>query len=323
MANLLRFLRSLFHWVLAFIFGVFHRILRTLWMRTPPAFLKDWPQQLPAWPPGVPKPPEFDLTVVRGTLNGILLRFTIDSGQLAPLLPKGVMLPLGASNPNYQHPINFAFGFQEDVHPCGLGFLPGSNYLEFVIGVPNLYLDPPTKNGFRGPVAVLARLNLNQILPVILGIAIGLPKRLSRVHTTPSTFQIRRLIESTEVSAGIIEGVYPKVNVDRSIVYQNYKDTFAQPCVTRDIFGNLVMINFHWYFEAAVAEEIHADLIIQTGIGKGTYKYTASSEIVGAQTAGAWRVRVPWIMHFPVRASNWTPLLPLSPPKSESTSAAV
>lgn len=322
MANLLRFLRSLFHWVLAFIFGVLHRILRILWMRSPPPFLNNWPQELPPWPPGVPRPPDFDLTVVRGTLNGILLRFTIDSGELVPLLPEGVKLPIGASSPGYKHPINFAFGFQEDVHPCGLGFLPGSNYLEFVIGVPNLYLEKP-ENGFNGPVAVLARLNLNQVLPVILGIAIGLPKRLSRVHTTPGAFQIRRLIESTEVSAGVIKGVVPKVDPNRSPVFEDIKSTFSQPCAARDIFGHLVMLEFHWYFEAAAVEEIHADLIIHTGIGRGIYKYTAASEIVGAQTAGAWRIRVPWIMHFPVRASKWTPLQPLSPPKTESTSAGV
>jgi hypothetical protein len=292
----LAFLLKLIYWVLSALSALIRRLWHLLRVPPPPAFFRDWQDTLPmlpiSLPPGPPTPPPFDPGEAIGTFIGAIMRVRVPREAVTPMLPRGVILPIEAAQAGYLHPVNLAFGFQRDVHPDGLGWLPASNYLEFVLGVPNLYLAEPHE-GFRGPVSVLARLDLNRILPVILGRLLGLPKKLARIHTSEFSFRILSFLGDTLWVNGSFQ---PSGRIGQPGTFPDFADiirTFAQPCASRTPDGDLVFSRYDWFWDLGIAQETGADITIDTGWGQGHYVHQGT---VSEECPGAWRLRVPWTL---------------------------
>jgi hypothetical protein len=291
----LHWLLKIIHRVLHFVAAILHRLFGAFWMKTPPPLVRDWstnPPDLGPPPVGAPHPPEFDPAEVYGNFLGTIMRIEVPTKWVQPLLPNGVIMPARASAAGYLHGVNLAFGFQSNVHPDGLNFLPGCNYMEFVLGIPNVYLEQPI-NGFKGPCAVLTRLELNQLLPVILGRALGLPKFLSRIMTTENSFRVVSFWRSILWINGVFN---PHGTVCRPAALPNFSDiisTFSQPGVSHAPGLGLIFSQYKWYWDLGIGQETEAIVNIHEGWGGG--RYTRQNGI-GENCPGAWRVKVPWTM---------------------------
>ena len=68
--------------------------------------------------------------------------------------------------------------------------------------------------------------------------------------------------------------------------------TFAQPIVSRSIFGTLAFTRFTWMWDQGLAQEVNCDLTIARGLGQGRYVFP-SPEPASASCSGAWQIRVP------------------------------
>ncbi|MCW5978361.1 MAG: hypothetical protein KIT09_09805 [Bryobacteraceae bacterium] len=303
--------RRAVHWWLSAIAGyvrlVVRRIIGTLHMGKRPALFRDWQSDRTAPiasvsppPQGAPAPPRFDPVEAEGTFIGSILLVSMPPGDIAPLLPAGVTLPPEAAQPSYRHPVNLAVGFQRDVHPDGLDLLPGSNYLECVIGVPDLYLSRP-RDGFSGPCATLGRLGLNQLLPVILGRVLGMPKVLARIHTTEDSFAIKALLSPARLAQGRFEPFGAIHQPAEAPEFADIVRAFTQPVVSRSIFGGLTFTKFVWYWDMGELQKVEADVRLEGSWGDGHFVRGASAQ---SNCQGAWRVRVPWTMQAFARPSQ-------------------
>jgi hypothetical protein len=70
--------------------------------------------------------------------------------------------------------------------------------------------------------------------------------------------------------------------------------TFAQPIVSRSIFGTLAFTRFTWQWDQGLAQEATCDLTIDQGLGQGRYVYPPAG--APSLCTGAWQIRVPWTM---------------------------
>jgi hypothetical protein len=263
-------------------------------MPLPPEFFRDFQQdpQKTGSGLGLPEPPKFAPGEAKGCFIGAIMRIMVPASFVTPLLPQGVIMPVEAAEPGYLHGVNLAFGFQRDVHPDGLDWLPGCNYMEFVLGVPNVYLSQPV-NGFRGPCAVLTRLELNQLLPVILGRTLGLPKRLARVETTEYSFRILSFLGNQLFIEGSFEP-YGDVVAPASLDgFNDIISTFSQPGVSHVPGLGLVFSQYRWFWDLGVGQLTNGNISIDEGWGGGDYGRRGN---VGHNCPGAWRVHVPWTM---------------------------
>jgi len=272
--------------------SVVRRIVRAVWMFTPPAFCKDW-QVWPPAPIAVPSAGRTRSRNVDGDLLGLLIATSIPAGAIVPVLPRGVVLPpgVGANDP---YPISIAFGYQHDVRSELFPSLPGSNYLEFAVGVSGLRLAAPI-NGFSGPCAILGRLDLNELLPIVLGRLLGLQKVLRVANTEENAFDLRSFWRKSMVAAGSLTRVGEPVRASDCAGLAPLMATFDQPVVSRSITGALAFTGFTWHWDRGLAQPVRCRTEIVQGFAQGLYVYPPEP---GAGTActGAWQIRVPWTM---------------------------
>jgi hypothetical protein len=280
--------------------GVWHWISTPLSMRKAPDFCKDW-QGLPTVPPpGAGPSPAPPIDAVQGGLLGMLLAATIPAGAITPELPRGVVLPAGVK-PTDLYPISIAFGLQHHVGLARFPLLPVDDYLEFAIGIADLQLAEPI-DGFIGPCAILGRLDLNQLLPIILGRLLGLQKVLRLVKTDQAAFDLRSFWQRSTVAFGGLQRPEPRPALDAPDLAPLIR-TFAQPIVSRSLFGTLAFTRFNWQWEQGLAGQTTCDLTIDQGVGRGRYVYPPDQS--SALCTGAWQIRVPWTMEAFQRPSSF------------------
>lgn len=269
------------------------RLVPALWMFRRPAFLREWPEHppLPAADPPAP-PAGGSFLDVLGTFTGLLLAGSVDTRDVAAVLPKGVVLPDDAGS---RTPITLAFGYQHDVHPRGLSWLPGSSYLELVAGVSGLRLVSAAGGG--GPCAVLGRLCLNQLLPTILGRFMGLPKVLARATTTDRAFRIRALLSDEILASGELSPTGAVRRPEDAPGFAPVIASFAERAVSRSLFGTLLGADFEWHWNQGVLQEVAGRIELSSGFAGGCF----DPGRVPPTATGAWRVRVPWTMRLPRR----------------------
>jgi hypothetical protein len=272
--------------------SIVQRILRSVWMFKPPNFCKDWQ----VWPPAPAKVPAAGVSrsrAVDGDLLGLLIATSIPAGAIVPVLPRGVVLPPGVG-PNDPYPISIAFGFQHDVRSELFPSLPGADYLEFAVGVSGLQLATPV-DGFSGPCAILGRLDLNELLPIVLGRLLGLQKVLRVANTDDNAFDLRSFWRRSMVSFGSLDRMDEPMRASDCAGLAPLIRTFDQPVVSRSITGALAFTGFTWHWDRGLAQPVRCRTEIVQGFAKGLYVYPPEAG-AGAACTGAWQIRVPWTM---------------------------
>jgi hypothetical protein len=172
-------------------------------------------------------------------------------------------------------------------------WLPSSSYLEFAVGVADLELERPIK-GFSGPIGILGRLDLNSILPLVLGRLLGLQKVLRLARTGENEFGLRTFWGGQTVAFGSMNRFDHPVRASDCSELAPLIRTFNQPLASRSIFGTLVFTRFVWHWDQGLAQPVSCDLTIARGLGVGRY---AIPEAPGTcHCTGAWQVRIPWTM---------------------------
>ena len=280
-------------------------------MVTPPAFCRDWQTEPPVPPRSSGPPPAPPPNAVEGTLIGLLISTSVPAGQIVPVLPRGLSLPSGVA-PTDEYPVSIACGFQDRVKPARFPWMPGADYIEFAVGVSDLVLVEPI-DGFTGPCAILGRLDLNELLPIVLGRLMGLQKVLRLASTTERAFSLQSFWRRSPVAAGSLQLVDQPVRASDCRELAPLVRTFDQPVVSRSIFGTLAFTRFTWHWDQGCVQPVACDLTIDEGLGRGRYVHPAS----GADTrpcAGVWQLSVPWTMEafqkpggFTARASSSRP----------------
>jgi hypothetical protein len=295
-------LHVLLHWLHDLLIAgtaVLRWIATPFWMRKLPPFCKDWGILPLSPPPAGGSPPPLD--AVDGGLLGIIVAATIPAHAILPVLPRGVVFPAGVKLTD-PYPISIAFGLQHHVGLARYPKLPGANYLEFAVGVADLRLQDPI-DGFSGPCGILGRLDLNELLPIVLGRLLGLQKVLRLVRTDEDAFGVRSFWFRSTVAYGALHqkndphsalsvpGLAPMIR------------TFAQPIVSRSMFGTLAFTRFNWHWDRGLARETPCDLTIDEGLAQGHYAY--SPDRPSPNCSGAWQIRVPWTMEAFQSPSNF------------------
>jgi hypothetical protein len=255
-----------------------------------PLWCKDW-QGLPAILSNGPQP-KLPLLAVNGVLLGMLLATEVPAGEIAKVLPRGLRLPAGVQ-PADPYPVSIAFGHQHDVHMAHAAWLPGSSYFEFAVGVSDLELEKPIR-GFTGPVAILGRLDLNAIFPIILGRLLGLQKVLRRARTDQNAFGLRTFWRGETVAYGSMDRTGERrLATDFADLRPMFR-TFEQPLASRTIIGTLTFTRFVWHWDQGYAQPITCELGIDKGLGCAVYAMPAGAN--GVKCTGAWQIKVPWTM---------------------------
>jgi hypothetical protein len=223
-----------------------------------------------------------------------MMRVTMPSEGIEPTLPRGVVLPAEASKPGYRHPVNIAFGYQRNIHATGLGLLPGFNYMELVIAIPDLCLSPAVDH-FSGPCSTFLRLDLNELVPIILGRVVGWPKMLRRIQTDANSFRIINFWLNSLLVSGTFQPFGKIGHPGQFSAFADIMRTFAQPVVSHSILGHLMFNRLTWHWDRVVLQEVDADLSVRAGFGVGHYVRTRGAN---DKCQGAWRVLSPWNLSF-------------------------
>jgi hypothetical protein len=284
-----------------------------------PEFCRDW-QTMPVLSPLSSNGPPPPATAVRGGLLGMLIAATIPAEQVISVLPAGVELPPHIQ-PGDPYPISIAFGFQHQVGLARFPRLPGADYLEFAVGIADLQLQKPIE-GFAGPCAILGRLDLNELLPIVLGRLLGLQKVLRLARTDEDAFGLRSFWRRSTVAYGSLHRLNGPHRASELPALAPLIRTFAQPIVSRPIFGTLAFTRFTWKWDQGLAQEASCDLTIARGLGQGRYMHP-SSDPSTAVCSGAWQIRVPWVMEAFQRPGSFvTPVTAGAPTSTRGANAS-
>jgi hypothetical protein len=294
-----------FHDAVWAVAGVLRWMSTPFWMRKLPPFCSDW-GMMPAPPARIAPAPPPPLDAVHGGLLGVIVATTLPVSAIQPVLPRGVVFPAGVK-PSDEYPVSIAFGLQHKVSLQRFPRLPGASYLEFAIGVADLRLEQPM-DGFSGPCGILGRLDLNELLPIVLGRVMGLQKVLRLVRTNEDAFGLRSFWARSTVAYGALRKKNQPLSALDVPSLAPIIRTYAQPVVSRSMFGTLAFTAFDWHWDQGFARETSCDLTIDEGLGKGHYAHVQGQPSPGC--SGAWQIRVPWTMVPFQQPSRLTAALP-------------
>ena len=227
--------------------------------RTYPRYWKDWqkftknPKEI--WRRANEKwGPIFSETDARGHYLSTLILNRAPADQLQVLLPKGLELRPDSDG---KHPVVYAFGFMENCIPDWVP-LPGMNYLEMMVSIPNVFLSSPA-TGYTGPFLYMPSLHLNHLYPCILGWMCGYKKRWSRIKTTEDSYRVGTLLRNRKIVQADFQlrGQPGKPGDFKN--FQPWKAMANQPAVT-DLFGELLYVFFYWEWEHAIMQGVSAEI---------------------------------------------------------------
>ncbi len=178
----------------------------------------------------------------RGHYSATMLLLFVDAGIVASALPEGLTLYADATAPQGTHPVVVTMGSHSNVQGPSI---PGSlNYLESVIGVPNLRV-----SGQRESVATyMSRLDVNSPLATVLGLSIGYTKNLNFITADAQNFFVSTYLFRAPILSAHFE---PTTDWRTPADFQNFAYTaglLSQPLVSVDITGQFLFSIFDWNF---------------------------------------------------------------------------
>jgi len=145
-----------------------------------------------------------------GTYNATMVTLSLPRKEVASMLASGLELGTPPSEvlKDGEHPVVFAFGFQQDVRPViHAGKFPFDwTYQEFIMAVPFVrFSDHPERGQLTHPV----NLYLDKLPPVVLGWAYGLPKMMADgFETNSSSYEVFAKPSNTSTSMRVLAATW-------------------------------------------------------------------------------------------------------------------
>ncbi|HEY0758973.1 MAG TPA: hypothetical protein VGD59_06935 [Acidisarcina sp.] len=315
---------TLSHWIWSIVMGVTD-VLDELFDRltgraAAPAYFRSW-QNRP--PPKYPLPDlEHDLPIktshadICGEYLVTLLFSYIPVEEIKATLSGDLHIDPKNIRADGTHPVIYMFGYTENLHRVW-NPLRGPSYLEYAVGVPNLYISGD--QGYVGPFLYLPVLHLNRVYPTILGRLAGYRKYLSRITTTENTYQIKTLfsgkplLSATFEPIGAIETPPHEANLDK------WQGLLGQPGANPYLWGQTLFLHYHWGWNYSMMQPVNAQVTVSQdmpALPKGTYNWKAitSASFVALQVPeGSFRCSIPFELLPPFSRAKLVPMPPMAP----------
>ena len=265
----------------------------------------DRPEFLGSWQKSPPKPPAGagDAPTPKGLLLGsyltTMMTTHVNTADVARPLPEWLELGPSAHAPEGKHPIILTLGIQQNVRPSFLSFIPGMSYIECIVGVPDLRLKPSVSDD-REPCAYLSRIELDRLVPMILGRIIGLPKRLSWIQSESVEISIRSFFGAA-ISDSEIRPYGPTGPAASFAGFEPIREMLRQPVVTRTWTGRLGYCYFFWEWDKCMMRSARGRMDALADLPclpAGQYDWKGGFE---DGSVGASWVHVPWVAAGPLK----------------------
>lgn len=233
--------------------------------------------------PDLPVAP--DISDARGKYVTTMIGTYVDAQRVAALLPKGLSLD-PARIKNGKHALVLMFGYTQNLRRA-FWPLPGMNYLEFIVGVPNVMLEEDISDAYCTRFFYIPVLYLNRLYPTFLGWLAGYRKRWKRIQVVRTSFEGLQCpiytIESLLSGKKMIEASFHPPIVTTAVVQktERWADLLEQPNVTR-LAGEKLFLHYYWdWQDAQKFAPVEATVIVYDnipGLDPGTYQFRGLDE---------------------------------------------
>jgi hypothetical protein len=230
-----------------------------------------------------------------GTYNATITARFADSPLLAQALPGSFELLPDPSFPSGKHPLVITFGLQQNVV---IPAIPGPlNYAESVIGIPNVGI---RGSAGSGPAIYMPRLDVNNLIAVGIGLAIGYQKHFSFITGSADEFMVQALLTRELILKSAFR---PDSDWESPAAFPNLDfvcELLRQPLLSIDVTGRTVFSQFQWHFDddnalfrgGSVQMHVATDL---PALLRGDYSWGSFS----SASMGGGQIIVPWTLLGP------------------------
>jgi hypothetical protein len=313
------------HWVWSIVMGitdVINQVVETLTgLARPPAYYRSW-QNLK--PPSYPLPDlDHDLPIktsksdICGEYLVTLLFSYIPLADVKATLAGELRINPANVQPDGTHAVIYMFGYTENMHRVWNPFR-GPSYLEYAVGIPNVYLNGD--EGYLGPFLYLPVLHLNRLYPTILGRLAGYRKFLSRIKTTENTYEIRKLWSGTPMVSATFEPVGVVEDPAHESNLEKWQGLLGQPNANPYLWGQTLFLHYHWGWNCSRIQPVNATVTAHQdmpALAKGTYNWKAIGTdafvMMSQVPEGSFRCSIPFELLPPFSRSKLVPMPPVPP----------
>jgi hypothetical protein len=242
---------------------------------------------------------------VLGTYAAWALLLGLPRSAAQAMLPAALEPGPQSYTPPGQHPILLMFGHHEGVRPDFLS-IRGMDYLEFLVAVPNVQW-VNTARPYRGPLAFLPRLYLDQWLPVVLGWVYGFAKERGRLRAGADRYAVNSYLGNRPLIAGTF---VPRGQPGPPPALPNFgalAGLFRMPFANKLTVEPFLCCFQDFKLAEATVQAVAADVTIATAFLPQLP--TGRFQVPGLDEAplGAFRIRVPWALTPPFGCASLRP----------------
>lgn len=237
-------------------------------------------------------PSRFAVINSSGTYDTLIVALLLDNNVVNDALPPGLSLLSDSQTPAGRHPVILTLGEQSNVHASHQS--SELDYHEAIIGIPNVLVDTAS----RLPVIYLPRLDLDNVPAVLVGLFLGLPKKLSKIAVSANDFAVSTLLTGKMLERASWQAT---TDVKTPADFPNFghvASLIQQPLLGVDAAGVFLYTAFQWHLDQATMQGVRAEL----GVPQNLPALPASHYVVPgfeSQVFGTGRLRVPWNLSGP------------------------
>jgi hypothetical protein len=216
------------------------------------------------------------------------------------------------------HPVFLLLGHQQGVRqilwPEGIEM----NYLESIIGIPEVWLRNCT-DGYCGPFNFATRIDANELSPVLLGLIVGYPKHVSWMDSSRGIFHVNQVGTATRILTARFQEAGSRFRTREQLTL-NELAMLQHPVFSRSLVSPQIFTYMDWQFEEAwgFAQRATASVTVfrdLPGLPAGTYEWKNPADGL------ALRISVPWQLAgpFPRSAIRCYPKNPPAATEAQSS----
>lgn len=323
-----------YHWFASILLGFWDTLFGVLYRAQEHLFhislWKDWqnrpspPYPIPMTDNDIPVKPE--RSDAAGQYIATMVATYADVAEL-----KGILPPDAELDPAYihdgKHPIIYMLGYTQNLHRVW-NPLPGINYMEFAIGIPNIRIK--RKGGYDFPFFYLPTLYLSRFYPVLMGWMVGYRKHWGWVYGRDKTYRIAKLGGKKILSAHFKVGELPPLVMGGPKAVQ-WRELLDQPHANPFGPKEFLYLHYHWDWQDALLQPVSADVEVfddLPGLRPGKYHFeplNMGEWIDGMAPTGAFRLCAPFELLSPFdrkALSDYRVMMTLGPSQTARTGVA-
>ena len=318
-----------YHWVASILLGfwdvLFGVLYRTQAIFFPVSLWQDWqhrpspPYPIPMTDHDVPVKPE--RCDAAGQYIATMIVSYVDADELKALMPPDAELDPAFIHAGNKHSIIYMLGYTENLRRVW-NPLPGINYMEFAVGIPNIRIKRP--GGYDFPFFYLPTLWLSRFYPVLMGWLVGYRKHWGWVYGEDKAYHITRLGGRKILSANFAVSALPPLLMGGPNAV-HWRELLNQPQANPFGADEFLYLHYHWDWKDALLQPVSADVEVfekLPGLPPGKYHFdplNMGAWINGMAPTGAFRLCAPFELLSPFDRkdlANWRILTSSVPSRS-------